>query len=209
MPKALTRGYCLKEEQGWKLCLQWCSTVGTCQFVTVCPGLYCTGNLDISFPLPGRGASLFRHLDRCPVSPLEKWVKLLFSTLQFAHVERRGWGTGSAKWISFSEKAFPVSLVHLDPERGELPLRSGEGSKSRGFAWGEPWGSSAVGDPTPAHSQSWQSKAAWPGAESVYFLLSNLQVQLELRGFGFSQIFLLITFPFLSVIWIVIFSSTN
>lgn len=107
-------------------------TAGPCWFVAVCPGLYCTGSLDISFPLPVCGASLFRHWDRCSVSPLgEKWVKLLFSTLQFTHVERRGWGKGSAKWISFSWRNFPVSLVHLDPGRGELPLRSGEGSKSR------------------------------------------------------------------------------
>lgn len=57
------------------------------------------------------------------------------------------------------------------PGEWETPTEIRGGIKEQGFAQREPWGSPAVGDLTPAHSHSWQSKAAWPGAESVYFFL--------------------------------------
>ena len=55
------------------------------------------------------------------------------------------------------------------PGEGGNPIEIRGGIKEQAFARREPWGSPAVGDLTPAHSHSWQSKAAWPGAESVYF----------------------------------------
>lgn len=74
------------------------------------------------------------------------WTDVLF------HLWKNGWNScsplfSSLVWRGGAEvqdlqngfnfqRAFPVFLVHLDPGWGELPSRSGEGSKSRGFAEG-------------------------------------------------------------------------
>lgn len=83
-------------------------------------------------------------------------------------VQKVGFEAGCARWISSPESTLPV------PGPRRTPIEIQGGIKGLGFALRQPWGSPAVGDLTPANSQSWQSKAAWPPGASVYFLLPNL-----------------------------------
>lgn len=93
---------------------------------------------------------------------------------------------GSVRRISSSERSFPVPVVRPDPGKGG------------NFHWGQrrdqragvcPKG--AVGQPchgwfNTAHSHGWQSKAAWPGAESIYFIFCCQSVSSNRFGeFGF------------------------
>lgn len=155
MSKPFTGRFRLREEQ--------CMTYNEAHsghmpiYVTICPGLYCTSPYHCPSTVhrsPSMWTDAVFHLwknggNPCP-PPSKSLVRHRICQADFTFRE------------NISSSRGPPGPA----ERG-TPIEIRGGIKEQGFARRGPWGSPAVGDLTPAHSQSWQSKAAQPGAESV------------------------------------------
>lgn len=153
-------------------------------YVTVCLGLYYTGNLNISFPVPVLGTSLSIWTDA--MFHFGKRGETLVLCFPVHSCREVGVKDGICKVDLIFRKDVSSSCGLIGPGEEGTPTEIRRSIKEWGVAQRELWGSPAVGDLAPAHSHSWQSKAAWPGGETAYFffLVAKLVSSNRIGGFG-------------------------
>lgn len=155
-------------------------------YVTVCPGLY----LSVIQTSPSRCPSTAHRSPRIWADATLHLWKNGGNPCSPLSSHSRGEG-GAEIWdlrggFHLQREHFQFPWSARTRGRGNSHWDQGRDQRAA-FALGEPWGSPALGDLTPAHSHSWQSKAAWPGAESVYFffVVAKLVSSNRIRRFGF------------------------